>query len=70
MSLRTYYLYDLSLWFKSLYGFQPSVDLNFLFFTYISISQGIGIIEKKNINIAEEFKNFGKVYIEKLKKYL
>lgn len=29
-----------------------------------------GIIEKKNINIAEEFKNFGKVYIEKLKKYL
>lgn len=29
-----------------------------------------GIIEKKNLNIAEEFKKFGEIYIEKLKKYL
>lgn len=28
------------------------------------------IIEKKNINMAAEFKKFGETYIEKLKKYL
>ena len=28
------------------------------------------IIENKNLKIAEDFKKFGEVYIEKLKKYL